>query len=164
MHHKHNKMRKRKFTRQNRKLIYKALREGLSISTTVDLVGLHRSTYYRWIARGQDNHYPMHKRFRERVIQIQAQLHKDKLEIIRKVAKGGYKAREQTVIKYARGKTIVEKIITKQPCWQAAAWYLERRFPETYRKKSPKIDKIANEENKKLVKKAFDALMENRTP
>jgi len=153
--------RRRKFTSQNRKLIYKALRGGLTISNTVKLIGLDRSTYYRWMKLGKDKKYPMHKIFRKRILKIQAQLEKDKLGIILKVAKGGYTTKEQKVkLSYASGKSVEEKTLTQTPCWQAAAWFLERRFPETYRMNRQKIVEVALDEKAILVKQALDILMD----
>ena len=131
-----NIKRKRKFTRQNRKAIYEALRTGLPIGKAIEMAGLDRSTYYRWMEKGKDKHNPVHVRFRNQVKRIHAELEREKLNTIFKVAKGGNKHKEIRIKKYKSGRIVLMKTVkTTAPCWQAAAWFLERRFPDVYGKK-----------------------------
>jgi len=62
-------------------------------------------------------------------------------------------------------KQILWTIKTKAPCWKAAAWYLERRYPERYaRKKRINIDAVSEdspEEKAAQLKAAYDLVMES---
>ncbi len=155
-----NIKRRRKFTRRNRRLIYEALRSGLSIGKAIELAGLDRSTYYRWMQKGKDTRYPVHVRFRKHVNRIHAKLEMEKIDTIRKVAQGGYEFTE-TRIKYNKTGPIafMKTIKTTAPCWQAAAWFLERRFPEDYGKKKLPVDDVTPGEKAAQIKAAVDAMM-----
>lgn len=156
----HNIKRKRKFTNRNRKLIYEALLTGLPIGKAVELAGLDRSTYYRWMQKGKDRRYPVHVRFRNHVNRIHAKLELEKINTIRKVAKGGYELTQTSIKFYKNGRIAVKKTVkTTAPCWQAAAWFLERRFPEKYGRKKQSVNDVAPAESAVQIKAAFDALM-----
>jgi hypothetical protein len=155
-----NIKRKRKFTRRNRKLIYEALRTGLSIGKAIELAGLDRSTYYRWMEKGKDKRNPVHVRFRNHVIRIHAKLEMEKINTIRKVAQGGYELTETRIRYNKTGRIALMKTVkTTAPCWQAAAWFLERRFPEDYGKKKQSLDNATPAERAVQIKAAFDAMM-----
>jgi hypothetical protein len=86
----------------------------------------------------------------------------EKINTIRKVAQGGYELTE-TRIKYNKtGRIALMKTIkTTGPCWQAAAWFLERRFPEDYGRKKIPVDNVTPGEKALQIKTAVDALMES---
>lgn len=152
--------RKRKFTRRNRKLIYEALRTGLPIGKAIELAGLDRSTYYRWMQKGKDKRNPVHVRFRNHVKRIHAELEMEKLNNIRKVAKEGYEITETSIRYNKTGRIELMKTVKKiGSCWQAAAWFLERRFPEEYSRKKIPLDDVTASENAAQIKAAYDALM-----
>ena len=154
-----NIKRKRKFTRQNRRLIYEALRTGLPIGKATELAGLDRSTYYRWLKKGKDDRYPVHQRFRKAILRIQVKLEKEKLDIIRKVAQGGYTVQEGRVqVSKKKGIEIEVKVKKMMPCWQAAAWFLERRYPELYGRKRKLNSEDDEIEKAAQIKEAFDAM------
>ena len=117
-----NIKRKRKFTRRNRRLIYEALRTGLTIGKAIELAGLDRSTYYRWMQKGKDSRNPVHVRFRKHVNRIHAKLEMEKINTIRKVARGGIELTETRVRYDTNGRVALMKTVkTTAPCWQAAA-------------------------------------------
>ena len=159
-----NIKRRRKFTRQNRKLIYEAIHTGLPISKAIGLTGLDRSTYYRWMKKGKDYQYPVHMRFRNAVMRIQAKLEIEKLNIIRDVAQGKYKIKKTRVKSSQNGNIEIVRIVkTKAPDWKAAAWFLERRFPDEYgRKKQLNNAAIPEEKNPEKnvaqIKQALDVM------
>ena len=155
-----NIKRKRKFTKRNRRLIYEALLTGLPIGKAIELAGLDRSTYYRWMQKGKDKRYPVHVRFRNHVNRIHARLELEKIDTIRKVARGGYELTQTSIRFYKSGRITVQKTVkTTGPCWQAAAWFLERRFPENYGRKKQSVDDVTPAERAVEIKAAFDALM-----
>lgn len=162
-----NIIRRRKFTRRNRKLIYEALRTGLPISKAIELTDLDRSTYYRWMQKGKDHRYPVHMRFRNVVLRIQAKLQIEKLNVIRKVAQGNFEIIKTKVKTRQNGDVVIVRTVkNKAPCWQAAAWFLERRFPDEYgkRRKFITVERLeeTNPEEKALeIKQAFDAIFQS---
>jgi hypothetical protein len=110
--------------------------------------------------KGKDSRYPVHVRFRKHVNRIHAELEMEKINTIRKVARGGIELTE-TRIKYNKtGRVALMKTVkTTAPCWQAAAWFLERRFPEDYGKKKSPVDDASPGEKAAQIKAAVDALM-----
>jgi hypothetical protein len=130
------------------------------IAKAIELAGLDRSTYYRWMQKGKDKQYPVHVRFRKHVNRIHAKLEMEKINTIRKVARGGIELTERRVRYNKTGRIAIMKTVkTTAPCWQAAAWFLERRFPEEYGKKKPPVDDATPDEKAAQIKKAVDALM-----
>ena len=115
---------------------YEALQTGLSISQAIELTGLDRSTYYRWMQKGKDIRFPVHKRFRNTVMKIQATLEAEKLQIIYRAAQGNHET-NKFKIKFSPDGNIelIKTTKTELPDWHAAAWFLERRFPAEYRRK-----------------------------
>ena len=121
-----------KFTRLVRAVIYKGLEARLPISRCVELAGISFVTYREWMKRGTDPDEPIYRAFRQKVKQLQADKEREALYIINKVAKGGYKVTETKVSLGPKGQEIQRKTSTKAPTWQAAAWFLERRYKEEY--------------------------------
>ena len=80
--------RKRRFTRRTRNMIYKALRSGLPIGKAMELSGLDRSTYYRWLEKGKSIQFPVHQRFRNTIMEIKAEIEIEKLKDIHQAAQG----------------------------------------------------------------------------
>ena len=112
--------------------------------------------------KGKDKRNPVHVRFRNHVKRIHAMLEIEKINTIRKVAQGGYELTETRIRFNKTGRIAVMKTVkTTGPCWQAAAWFLERRFPEDYGKKKPSVDDVTPGERAVQIKAAFDALMES---
>jgi DNA invertase Pin-like site-specific DNA recombinase len=139
-----NIKRKRKFTRRNRKLIYEALRTGLSIGKAIELAGLDRSTYYRWMEKGKDKRNPVHVRFRNHVIRIHAKLEMEKINTIRKVAQGGYELTETRIRYNKTGRIALMKTV---------------KTTEDYGKKKQSLDNATPAERAVQIKAAFDAMM-----
>jgi hypothetical protein len=89
--------------------ILDALRLGVPQSTAVAYAGISRSTYYRWLAAADDPEASDDFRdFRDAV----------------EVARAEAEVRSVAVIQNASGRS-----------WQAAAWFLERSFPEHWARK-----------------------------
>lgn len=86
--------------------ILRYLRAGNYIETACALAGIHPSTYYRWIERGNDPKAPAKFReFREAATRARAEA----------------EARNVAIVQRAAGTD-----------WRAATWYLERSFPTRY--------------------------------
>lgn len=86
------------------------IRLGTPVDVSAHAVGIHRDTFYEWMARGERDgpaNRP-HREFRAVIVQAQAQAEATLVARISKAAKSG--------------------------SWSAAAWLLERGHPERWGK------------------------------
>lgn len=151
--------RMRKFNVQTRKLIYTALKAEIPIKRSVALAGINISTYREWMRRGLDNDYPVHATFRRKIQKILAEIEMKKLLTIQNAAKG-YLVRDKIIKVGKRCKTEIIKIREVPPDWRASAWFLERRFPESYKKPTlHQIPEVNAYELASNVKASFYELM-----
>lgn len=97
--------RKPKLTWQVQQQIVQHLKVGAYLETAAEAVGIHRTTLFRWIQKGEEAARGRYRDFYVAVAQAQSEF-----EIRNQV----------TILKAA------------QTEWRAAAWNLERRFPERY--------------------------------
>lgn len=87
----------------------KLIEAGVHQRHVAQALGIHEATWYRWLQEGEN-------------------------------AKSGIKREFYEAIKKAEGRAIVRNIAQIQKAaqegnWQAAAWWLERRYPDEYGKK-----------------------------
>jgi len=147
------------FTRRKRFIIYEALRAGLPLTRAAGLAGVTVSCIKKWKDKGKDKKRRIHYDFRNRVKAIQASLERESLQIIRETAKGGNRISETKITIGPKGKEVTKIKKTLHPNWQAAAWFLERRYKDDYgreifdKRKEKDTDELAFE-----IKKAADAL------
>jgi hypothetical protein len=85
--------------------IAQMLRAGNYVEVACAAVGVNRCTFYDWYARGEEGVPGLYKDFRERVDQARAE----------------GEARNVALVAKAASRT-----------WQAAAWMLERQYPERW--------------------------------
>lgn len=144
-------------TRVQREIIYGALRKRLPISRAADMAGVTATTLRSWLKRGMDRSGRRFYFFRKKVMGIITKNEQEALETIRLMQRGGFVVKETKIVddpKWGMQVTTVEK--TLAPKWTAAAWWLERHFPEEYArqqvsnepKKAP--EEIAREINQAL--------------
>jgi hypothetical protein len=96
--------RQTKYNDERAAKILEALRLGVPQATAITYGGIAETTYYRWLQEGAADDAPEHlKEFREAV----------------KAARAEAEVRSVAIIQNASRKT-----------WQAAAWFLERSFPQ----------------------------------
>ena len=97
-----------KLTDNTQQAILDAIRLGMYQEQAALLAGIHRRTFHRWIERGktglpEDEPY---RHFCHAVEKARAEVEADHLTTIQQAARRG--------------------------TWQAAAWFLERSFPQRY--------------------------------
>ena len=127
-----------------RKIIYTALEAGLPIYRSIELAGVSQTQYHFWLRRGEERKNRKYYFFRKRVLQYKTQREIEALRTIQEAQKGGFVQTETKVHiggKYGREITKIKRVMA--PKWTAAAWWLERMYPEQYALKKevePPID------------------------
>lgn len=103
--------RKTKLTPAVRRKIVDAIRAGNHANVAARLAGISESTFYRWMQRGEDETEadPRFCKFWESVKKAEAEAEDAMVKVIVKAATGG--------------------------SWVAAMAYLERKFPERWRRR-----------------------------
>lgn len=95
------------------KRIVDAVARGCTRAAAAEAAGIHRDTLQEWLARGREGDAE-YSDFAYRVEKADAEAENVMVGVVRGVAIG------------ADG---------EKPIWQAAAWWLERRRPESYAKR-----------------------------
>jgi hypothetical protein len=91
--------------------ICKHIENGMYPAKAAILEGLSERTYYRWMQRGREEKEGKYLHFWQSVKTAENIAESFHLENIRKAATGAE---------------------TGKPVWQASAWYLERRHPDSW--------------------------------
>ena len=99
-------------------------RDGLSNGDIICALGIHESTFYRWIGDP-----------------------KNKLQ--RELSEGLKK--EEAAFKQTLLTTIRSAALARNQCWTAAAWLLERKYPDEYGKANRRRDEEGAEAAPKNV-------------
>jgi hypothetical protein len=152
--------RRRKFKRSKRNILLAALRKGISIKRSCGLAGIGETTYRNWLEIGKDPNRPTYRYFRKQVKQIEAQIEKEALDVIKRAFTGGAEVNETKYIIGAKGTQIIKTKKEVAPSWQAAAWRLERKFFREYgrNKELSDIGDRTPEEMAQDIKAAADML------
>lgn len=151
------------FPLRKRKIIIEALENRFPIKRACQLAGISRMALHDWMEKGKDpQHYPLHAKFRKRVHKAIAQSELEALNIIRKSARGGNKVVETSVSVGPKGQETKRVWKEQLPVWQAAAWFLERRFREEYSRDATSEEKQRSaDEMAREVKAAAEALFDS---
>ncbi len=138
-----------KLTKERQERICKAIRSGLAFERAAQFSGICPVTFFAWKKRGAKERTGIYARFLKAVKKAEVDSEAYNLQQIQKAAQGGQEADDtktikKTVKKYdpKLKKMVVveehtEQATTKKkslPAWQAAAWRLERRYPDRYGK------------------------------
>lgn len=99
-----------------------AIEEGNYMQTVADLVGIHRTTLYKWLDRGEAGEEP----YQTLLHVTREALAKAELNAVRLIKEAGSGWSERKVETSGDSNTVT---ITERRDWRAAAWFLERRFP-----------------------------------
>jgi hypothetical protein len=110
---------KHKWTPEREAVLLQALRVGNYVETAAQYAGISKETYYNWLAYGEAGKPPF-KDFLDKVAEAHAHAEIASLTRIQKAAEDGN--------------------------WFAAAWILERRFPERWARKDHLIHEGGGED------------------
>lgn len=102
----HPRKRKQSLTPEVQRRFCEAVRLGATYEIACQYAGIHMSTYRRWMIRGDQEAEGIYRAFHDSVRQAEAAGAIANLATIEKAAHSGV--------------------------WQAAAWKLERRYPQMY--------------------------------
>jgi transposase-like protein len=118
-----SKKKKNKLTPEMIKIAAKLIEEGNYISHVAQALGIERRTFYTWLEQGKKATHGLKREFYEAVTQAEAKAVLRNIKIIQKAAETN---------------------------WQAAAWWLERKFPEEFGRKD-RINFGTDEDGLKIV-------------
>jgi hypothetical protein len=82
-----------------------ALRDGIYAEQAAAVAGVHRATYYRWLAQGREASTGIYHDFYDAVVHAEAESELAAIRIVR---------------------------VAAEKHWQAAGWWLERRYPHRW--------------------------------
>lgn len=129
------------------KRICDLVRVGHAPYVAARLCGVHHSTHYDWMERGESGE-EVYSEYSEAVKKAESESEELLLAEIRKHAAGIEVYRTKEVVKPTGVEVTSET--KQQRSWQAAAWILERRFPERWKNKE-----LTAEEAIKVLAKAL---------
>lgn len=120
----------------NRELIEKAYRyvaAGNYIETVCVYLGISKNTWYTWLKKGEKQRQGIYRDFYDAIKKAEAEAEMRNVAIIQEAARD---------------------------TWQAAAWFLERKYPERWGKRETTIEDIQKKQNEMLerISKIVEAL------
>lgn len=127
--------------------IITAIRAGNYIETAAAYAGVNKSTLYEWLKRGEREKQRVAENPRYRIRKSE----KPYVEFSNAVEKALAEAEIRDV-------AIIAKAAEEQ--WQAAAWRLERKFPDRWGRKG-KVDLSADKDGFKVVVEYVDKEKQN---
>jgi len=147
-----------KLTPEVQETICRAIRRGCYIETAAALGGIHKDTFYEWLKRGNRQSKGKYREFSDAVKKALAEAESRELKIIDKAAQG-YTVVKTKRVEHPDGKVEETHEESHRFNWQAAAWKLERCFPDrwTRRLTVSSGDEDQNEQPTELVRE-MDAL------
>lgn len=122
-----------KFTPENTTRILNALRGGTPIIHAAQAAAVDYSTFCRWRQRGERVGHGPYREFCNDVKRAEADSIIRNVTIVQKAAIGGEVISRTTTTK--PDGTVVVRERMSIPVWQAAAWWLERKYPDEWSRK-----------------------------
>jgi hypothetical protein len=116
-------------------IIIECIGLGLTYEKAASAAKVSRHTIINWRKRGQNAKSGIYFNFFNKLKAAEAAGERINLQKIRDAAVGGQEVKQSK--KFYKGNKIIKRILTTKktpPDWRAAAWILERRYPEKYGK------------------------------
>jgi hypothetical protein len=116
-------------------IIIECISLGLTYEKSASAASVSRHTVINWKKRGQKANSGIYFNFFNKLKAAEAAGERINLQKIRDAAVGGQEIKQSK--KIYKGNKIVKRVTTIKktpPDWRAAAWILERRYPEKYGK------------------------------
>jgi transposase len=121
----------------------RAIRMGITNEDAASMANIGRSTFYRWKQRGKAAKSGAYRDFWDHIKRAEVECKAILLKRVHDAASGNQEIVETREV--VRDGGVVEVITTTKrlpPAWQAAAWILERKFPDEFgRNRQPAEDK-----------------------
>ena len=112
-----------KLTPQVQAKIVQAIVGGNDITVAAAYAGIHKAQFYRWLEKGEQQQQGIYRAFRDAIQKAQADAETRNVALIAKAAQEG--------------------------TWTAAAWWLERKYPERWGRKER--HEVTGKDGKDLV-------------
>jgi hypothetical protein len=111
--------------------IVQAIRDGNFQVVAAEVGGVGESTFYRWLQQGEAEPAGIYKEFWEAVTRARYEAEQDNVANVQKAARGHDAVK---VVEEVGADGQVKRTTTtwREYDWRAAAWYLERSFPERW--------------------------------
>ena len=141
-----------KLTEAKIKTIVQGVRKGLPWSVIAAAVGVNRKTLWNWL-RDQEDPHPLVWKLQQEVWEAAAAFIQELVDLIKQAARGGAEYREIRVKEIGDSLIIIRQV---SPDWRAAAWFLERRFPESYSERHIKVEDDVPGDDPLIVEMTYD--------
>jgi hypothetical protein len=145
-----------KLTPDLQERIVEAIRAGAYVETAAALAGVNKTTFYDWLRKGARAKRGAYHDFSLAVEEALAQSEADDLAVIEKAGRG-YEVRRTKAVRSEDGTVETTVETSTRFDWQAAAWRLERRFPERWGRSARDLEARVRE-----LQEAVNRLLEAR--
>ena len=120
-----------KFNDDTRAIILDAIgNHGLPIKTACEAAGMSPTTYNAWLKKGREQKRGRFVEFVRDIDEALAKFQRIHAQRVIDAATKGSTTTRVSVKQLPDGSILRETVETNQADWRAAAWLLERRFPE----------------------------------
>ena len=145
-----------KLTAELQDAIVKRVEAGNYPEVAAASLGIHRSTYYRWMRKGRKQRKGAFCDLCGAIKKAEAVDQLENILHVKKAIKGGQLVERRTITKKDGTTETVEKFSAGQ--WTAACWLLERKYPHLWALREAKKAGNVHEELKELQKQVHALL------
>jgi hypothetical protein len=133
-----------KLTSEIQKVIVTAIENGNQVCVACQLAGIDTSTYHRWLKLGKESESGIYRDFYNALKKAESDAESFLICRIREAAEGTQTIKRKYVFMPDGSRQLSEENIAVDSHWQAAAWFLERRYPDRWsRKRMDLLDALA---------------------